>query len=202
MQIRTYQLQDNFSNIRYEDDQAVWFGDPCYVVPDESHDSGNNIWGQLIDAMYTRVDRQHPVTGEVYRSTEPLFDDKQHIRVVEIDTSLVGMGGKFYMWSTAYGDGCYPLTYRHHLVKKLGVDAGCLSMIPMSLIKGWGAEASARQLGYVADEPASPRHNGAYLSVTEGDMHWGDYDLLTGGNSQEDEEWDDHWMECDETSYV
>lgn len=203
MNIRTYQLQDNFSNIQLPEGESFWFGDPCYVVPDSHHDTGHDIWNKLIDAMYVRTDRQHPVTGEVYRSTEPLFDDRDNIRVVDVETSLVGMAGTFYMWSTAHGDGSYPLTYRHTVLKKLGVDAGCLSLIPMSLIEGWGASADAHNLGYVA-HPATlvPADYRGHLSVTEGDMHWGNFDLLTGSNSQEDEEWDDHWMECDDESYI
>ena len=203
MEVITYKLEDNHSFIEFEEGEELYFGDPCYVVPGWDHDSGNDVWDMLCNKMFHPVTKQHPDTGETYTSQEYDFDDKNHIRVVEIQTSLVGMAGKFHMWSTNFGDGSYPLTYRHHRVGTLGVDAGCLSIIPMSLIRGWGTEASAKQLGHITNEPASPRGNRSLISVADGDMNWGDYDLLTGSNSQDaDAEWDEHWIECDENSYV
>ena len=194
MDIKTYKLEDNFSRIGFEDEEAVWFGDPCYVVPGWNHDV--DIWDKLCDSFYVSVTKQHPSTGEVYTSRESLFDERDNIRVVEIDRAN-GMEGKFYMWSTAHGDGSYPLTYRHTKIDSLGVDAGCLSLIPRDLIVRWGTLSSAQQLGKFVTEFET-----AHLSVTEGDMHWGHYDLLTGSNSHEDdEEWDEYWAEQDEEMY-
>ena len=188
MDIKTYKLESKFSNIDLTAESAVWFGDPCYVVPgwDDQHD----IWEELCNKMFIPVTRQHPDTGEAFTSREPFFDDKNNIRVVEIASSI-GLGGKFYMWSTAHGDGSYPLTYNHVVQDRLGVDAGCLSLVPMSLIKAWGKETSAKQLGKIVTEFGSRD----YISVEEGDMHWGNYDLLTGYESQEDDaelEWEEY----------
>lgn len=193
MEIKTYKLE--MPHIDLSNESAVWFGDPCYVVP--GWEDNIDIWDKLCNSMFVPVTRQHPTTGEVYTSREPLFDDKNDIRVVEIHDAQ-GMEGKFYMWSTAYGDGSYPLTYRHTKIESLGVDAGCLSLVPKDLIDRWGKNTSALQLGKFVTEFGAHDH----LSVEEGDMHWGSYDLLTGHDSQEDdEEWDDHWAKQDEEMY-
>ena len=199
MEVITYKLEDKFSTIGFEEGEELYFGDPCYVVPGWNHDSGNDVWQMLCDKMFHKVTKQHPETGEVYNTSEYDFDDKNNIRVVEIKTSIVGMAGKFYMWSTESGDGTYPLTYKHAVISNLGVDAGCLSLIPMSVIKGWGTEASARQLGTIVKD-----HDKRAIAVENGDLYWGDYNLLTGYEAlrDRDQEWDDHWMECDEESYV
>lgn len=197
MEVITYKLEDKFSSIEFEEGEELYFGDPCYVVPGWNHDSGNDVWDMLCNRMFHSVTRQHPDTGETYTSREIDFDDKNNIRVVEIRTSLVGMAGKFHMWSTNMGDGTYPLTHMGTPLKELGVDAGCLSVIPMSLIRGWGAEADARSLGCIVDD-----HRKAGISVEEGDMFWGDYRLHTSWDAIRDMEAEDEWMECDEESYV
>ena len=125
------------------------------------------------------------------------FDDKNNIRVVKIETSLVGMAGEFHMWSTNMGDGTYPLLHRGAKIGELGVDAGCLSVIPMSVIKGWGAEADARSLGCIVDD-----HRKAGIFVENGDMFWGDYNILTSWDTMRDMEQEDEWMECDQESYI
>jgi hypothetical protein len=198
MKIITYKLEDKFAHINFEEGEELYFGDPCYVVPGWDHDSGNDVWEKLCNTMFHPVTKQHPETGETYTSNEYDFDDKNNIRVVEINTSLVGMSGKFHMWSTNYGDGCYPLTHMGRLIGNLGVDAGCLSLIPMSLIKGWGTEASARRCGTIVDDHSPERRS--LLSVEDGDMHWGDFCLPTNCDGGIEDE--DTWMNCDEESYV
>lgn len=199
MEIKTYKLEDNFTSISFEEGEELYFGDPCYVVPGWNHDSGNDVWAKLCDKMFHKVDKQHPTTGEVHTHHEYDFDDKNNIRVVDIRTSIVGMAGKFHMWSTNHGDGCFPLTHMGRKIGALGVDAGCLSLIPMSLIKGWGTEASARSLGTIVDD-----HRRSCLCVEDGDMFWGDYSIHTSYDAlrDQDEEWDEHWMDCDEESYA
>ena len=197
MEVITYKLEDKFSTIEFEEGEELYFGDPCYVVPGWNHDSGNDVWQMLCDKMFHPVTKQNPETGDVYTTSEYDFDDKNNIRVVEIKTSIPGMSGKFYMWSTESGDGTYPLTHMNTKIGELGVDAGCLSLIPMSVIKGWGTEASARQLGTIVDD-----HRRSFLAVEKGDMYWGDYNLLTGWEALRDMEEEDEWMECDEESYI
>lgn len=182
MKIETYKLEKKFSRINLSDQTSVWFGDPCYVVP--GWNDSRDIWSELCDEMFKPVTRQNPDTGEVYTSRESSFDERNNVRVVDIKTSLVGYSGKFYMWSTNYGDGSYPLTYRHEKIAELGVDAGCLSLIPMSVINDWGKTAEALTLGKVVDV-----FRDADLVIEDGDMYWGDYNILTGYESQEDD-WD------------
>ena len=191
MEIKTYKLeeQDRYVDFRsYQD--GVWFGDPCYVVPD-GHSHEKNYWGPLVDMMYTKEKFTHTDGNEYTRHT-PTLDERNDIRVVEIDNE------KFYMWSTAYGDGCYPLTLNHTVVSRLGVDAGCLSIVPMKLLNLWDVSITeAKRSGYVHNGPGLA----GFLSVEEGDMHWNNWDLLTGGMDEGDDEWDDHWAEQDEEMY-
>jgi len=193
MEIKTYKLeeQDRYVDFRsYED--GVYFGDPCYVVP--GWDADVDLWDRLCDKMFEKVTRKHPDTGEDYTSREEPFDSRNNVRVVEMDK----YGAKFYMWSTSYGDGCYPITLNNKLLEKVGVDAGCLSIIPMSLINRWGNESEAKRLGYVYDGPGLA----GYLSVEEGDMHWNNWDILTGGLDEDEDDDDEcYWSDQDEEMY-
>ena len=197
MEVITYKLEDKHSFIEFEEGEELYFGDPCYVVPGWNHDSGNDIWDMLCNEMFRKVTKQHPETGEIYTSSELDFDDKNNIRVVNIKTSLVGMAGEFHMWSTNMGDGTYPLLHMGSKIGELGVDAGCLSVIPMSLIKDWGTESDARSLGCIVDD-----HRRACICVEDGDMFWGDYSLHTSWEAMRDMEREDEWMDCDDESYV
>ena len=195
MEIQTYKLEDKFSKINLDGEQAVWFGDPCYVVP--GWDDDVDLWDKLCDEMFTRVTRQHPETGEVYISRESNFDERNNVRVVHVLDDK-GEGGKFYMWSTNYGDGSYPLLDRDKKIADLGVDAGCLSLVPMSLIEKWNKVSSAEQLGHIVTDFKS----GYCLNIEEGDMYWGGYSLHTGYESQEDAEAEEeHWAEMDSEMY-
>ena len=190
MKIQTYELQSKFGNISFEGEDQIWFGDPCYVVPGWNDDS--DMWSELCNKMFHPVTKQHPDSGEIYTSNELDFDDKNHIRVVNthIDTP------DFYMWSTSFGDGTYPLLHQGSKVAELGVDAGCLSIVPWSLIESWGKTSEANRLGHVAVDFRRAR-----ITVEDGDMFWGDYSLYTGYESQEDEQ-EDSWMGCNEESYA
>ena len=193
MKIQTFALEKNFSRIDFGDEQAVWIGDPCYIVPSWNDD--DNLWDALVSKMFRSVTREHPTTGEVYTSSEEPFDSRNTIRAVRISSPLLDKPTDFYMWSTAYGDGCYKLLYKNTQIASLGVDAGCLSIIPMSLIKAWGKE-SQTNTGTVVTRFS----NNAELYVEDGNMFWGpDFVLPTGGSDLEEEE--DEWMECDENSY-
>jgi hypothetical protein len=193
MTIKTYKLEEED---RYVDFRSyiggVYFGDPCYVVP--GWDDDVDLWDQLCDKMFVPVTHKHPDTGEEVTSREEPFDSRNNIRVVELHRKMDEPAGKFYMWSTAYGDGCFPITLNDKLVEKLGVDAGCLSIIPMNLINKWGKERSAKSDGYVYDGPGLA----GFLAVEEGDMRWNNWDILTGDNSQDD---DDSWMDEEEEMY-
>ena len=191
MKIKTYQLQPKFQRISFEEEDQIWFGDPCYVVP--SWNDNRDVWSELCDQIFHPVTKQHPDTGEIYTSNEFDFDDKNHIRVVNTNS----LWPNFYMWSTSYGDGTYPLLHKGIKVAELGVDAGCLSVVPWSLIKSWNKEADAKRLGYITSD-----FKDAHLEVENGDMFWGDYSLHTGYESQEDEEHEWINMECDQESYI
>lgn len=171
------QLTPANNNVDMTDETGgVWFGDPCYVFPNER-------WEEFCNTMFAYEKAHDP--------------DRHYIGKV---TSFTGTD--WYTWSTAYGDGCYHLQLNGNTVGRLGVDAGMLSAIPWSLIKEWGTESAAKQLGHVM----ASCHCVGQLKTDQGDMHWGyDITLPTGGlddESESDEEWDEHWAECDQESYV
>ena len=194
MKIQTYKLEDKFSKINLDGEEAVWIGDPCYVVP--GWDDDVDLWDKLCDEMFVKVTRQHPETGEVYVSRESNFDERNSVRVVDVQCKK-GKGGKFYMWSTSYGDGSFPLVHRDNKIAELGVDAGCLSIVPMSLVKKWNKVSSAEQLGHIVTDFKSDMT----LRIEDGDMFWSEYSLHTGYESQEDEEEEEHWAGMDNEMY-
>ena len=182
MNLNTYALTnpetgntDNYVDFRSYSD-GVWFGDPCYVVPD-GHSHEKNYWEPLIDMMYEKKKFTH-TDGKEYDQHVETFDSRNTIRVVEVDDE------KFYMWSTAYGDGCYPITLNDRVVDKLGVDAGCLSVVPVKLLNLWDiGPTEAKQSGFISEGPGLH----GFMAVEEGDFRWNNWDILTGPNAYEDE---------------
>lgn len=155
----------DFSN----EPDGVWIGDPCYVYPEED-------WTTWCDATF---DWEKNAFG-------PDLKQKEHY----IGKTTECTGEIWYSWSTAFGDGVYPLLIDGKQVARLGVDAGTLSVIPMSLIKRWaycGIIGQYRTHGHVVTDTHQLKD---VLGVDEGDMHWGSFmQLPTGG--MEDEEEDD-----------
>jgi hypothetical protein len=188
MKIKTYKLEEED---RYVDFRSyiggVYFGDPCYVVP--GWDDDVDLWEQLCNKMFAKTTKTNWATGEEITTHEEGFDARNNIRVVDVD------GEKFYMWSTSYGDGCFPITLNDKVLDRLGVDAGCLSIVPMNLINKWGKERDAQRLGYIYDGPGLA----GFLAVEEGDMRWNNWDILTGGLDEDDD--DDYWTSQDEEMY-
>ena len=164
-------LQD--TDIKGDDEDGFWFGDPCYVVPDE-------MWVPFCDA-WQAYDKRH----------QDDEDFSPHY-VAETHDEETGVG--FYSWSTAYGDGTYPLFVDGKQVARLGVDAGTLSAVPMKLIKHWqesGKIGDYNDLGHVV----SSDHLRGSIGTDGGDFHWGDISLPTGDSIYEDEE------ECEEEGF-
>ena len=152
-----------------------WVGDPCYVVPGE-------YWGPLCDnwQSFEKKHDDNPDNTPLPRSY-----------IAEVQDEEVGQC--FHLWSTAYGDGCYPLFVNGNKVADLGVDAGTLSVIPMSLIEHWnkqGLIGDYQSMGHVVEA----EHLQGELCCDEGDFTWGALSLPTGGMMDQDEE-EDPWME-------
>lgn len=166
-------LHDTY--VKGDDQDGFWFGDPCYVVPDE-------LWGPFCDA-WQNFEKQHNINPE----NEQL---PSHY-VAEIHDEQTGIG--FYSWSTAYGDGTYKLFVDDTPVADLGVDAGTLSAIPMKLIKHWkqqGRVGDYEDMGHVV----SAKHLDGEIGCENGDFHWDQVSLPTGYH-EEDEEDEDSWCE-------
>ena len=153
-----------------------WVGDPCYVVPEQYWDS--------LCANWSAYDKKHQDD-----------EDYKHHYVAEVQDEDAGLC--FHLWSTAYGDGCYPLHINDNKVAELGVDAGTLSVIPMSLIEHWqkrGLIGEYLEMGHVV----KAEHLSGKMQCEEGDFFWGDLYLPTGGMeegwSDEEDEWStDEW---------
>ena len=135
----------------YIDEQGsdlLWFGDPCYVVP-------NELWDSFCG-----------------------FDSKNQVKV-----NYKNLPCDFFVWSTAYGDGCFDLKKNGDVVAELGVDAGMLSMIPMRLIKQWMKESGEKLgdigPGYFEGGYALQGSFQGQLIVEKGNMSFGDITILT-----------------------
>lgn len=149
------------------DDQAgFWFGDPCYVVPED-------LWIPFCDA-WQAYDKRHEND-----------EDFKHHYVAETHDEETGVG--FYSWSTAHGDGSYDLIVNYKVVARLGVDAGTLSAIPMKLINHWKQQGRIGQYlshGHVV----SAEHLDGLIECDNGDFHWGQVSLPTSGSDEQEDE--------------
>lgn len=151
-----------------------WFGDPCYVVP-------SDMWDVWCD-RYVAYERAHPDLPRSY--------------IAQCHDEHTGLD--FYTWSTAYGDGSYRLFVRDKQVAMLGVDAGTLSAIPVTLIDHWrntGQIGDYEDMGHVIDAT----HCQGEMVTEGGDFFWGDVRLPTGFEDEDDE--DDPWAEESDEDY-
>tara|TARA_B100001093_G_C26516327_1_gene879783 strand:- start:16 stop:543 length:528 start_codon:yes stop_codon:yes gene_type:complete len=155
---------------------GVWIGDPCYVFPEDK-------WSDWCDKLFAweketfGKDRREHYVGETVHSA---------------------LGYKWYSWSTAFGDGTYPLIINDETVAELGVDAGTLSIIPMGLIKHWnksGEIGDYQEMGHVVTDVNQLKGE---LTTEAGDMFWGIGTRLPTGVQEEEEEEDD----CYEQGYM
>lgn len=148
---------------------AFWIGDPCYVVPDE-------MWGYFCDqwSSYEKKHNDNPVNEQLPRCYVASVGDE-------------ATGYTWYTWSTAYGDGTYPLFVDGKQVARLGVDAGTLSAIPVGLIESWRTTGKIGQYeshGHVV----SAEHLQGELTCDQGDTSWGGMHLPTAEQEDEEEE--------------
>ena len=169
-------LQD--THVKGDDADGFWFGDPCYVVPDE-------LWIPFCDA-WQNFEKQH--------DDNPDNEKLPSHYVAETHDEETGIG--FYSWSTAYGDGTYVLFVNNKRVASLGVDAGTLSAIPMKLIKHWkrqGRIGEYQDMGHVV---SADDLNGM-IGCDGGDFYWDNVSLPTGYQDGQDPDED----ECEEEGF-
>lgn len=86
---------------------------------------------------------------------------------------------KFILIGTAYGDGCYPLTKDGELITGLGVDAGCLSIIPVGDDFPLGEDSD----GYVVEMT-----DDFEFEAEGGNFSFGEYKVLTDYDNEDDED--------------
>jgi len=154
------------SGVKIPDGKA-WIGDPCYVFPD-TH------WANLCSLMFSR-----PAPN----SNIPTVNDEDGAEVtIEID----GKKYKFWIISTAFGDGVYTLTKDGVSINpELGVDAGLLSVIPLNVLDAWGGKED--HLG------ATVELKQAVLTAKEGNFTLqsptGEFQVITDGTDDVGEEY-------------
>jgi len=163
-EIKTYPLEDRFIKL----EGKFWVGDPCYIFAD-------NSWQKLCKLMCPT-------------HTDPDFDDRDTVRVVEVD------GVKCYLFGTAYGDGTYNLKQSDEVIGKLGVDAGMLSIIPMEIVKlrGWG------KTKWAGTEITFRGNNKKQIGVDGGDFFVDIYSIRTTDEEETYEDYDDEEEEDDD----
>ena len=172
-----YEKLNSPNNVDFSHDpDGVWFGDPCYVVPEEQ-------WGHFCDVMFA-YEKKHKLARHY---------------IGEVTDEATGLN--WYCWNTAYGDGSYHLMVNDRSVAQLGVDAGMLAVIPMRLIKHWqkqGEISNYFEHGHVLDSGICS----GVLDTEDGDMYFGyNITLPTGYDANhhfEDEEDED---ECVPNGY-
>jgi hypothetical protein len=82
-----------------------WIGDPCYLFRDD-------LWSELCNIFYP----------------------PDYIENGSVDSAVFEYDGNYFWYgSTAFGDGSYPVRKNHAFIKNVGVDAGCLSIIPLNM---------------------------------------------------------------------
>ena len=163
--------KDNVVNAA--DGTLWWFGDPCYVMPSDMWD----VWCN----RYVQYEKDNPDLPRCY--------------IVQCHDQETGYD--FYTWNTAYGDGCFPLFVDDNQVASLGVDAGTLSAIPMSLIHHWnknGRLGEHDDLGHVVNGT----HCQGEMIMEDGDLFWGDVRLPTGGCVDEEDDQEQYWEDDEE----
>jgi hypothetical protein len=157
------------------DPDGVWFGDPCYVVPEDQ-------WLHFCNLMFA-------------------YEEKNKLErhyVGEVTDESTGLN--WYCWNTAYGDGCYTLQVNGNSVASLGVDAGMLSAIPMRLIKHWtktGDISDHEGLGHVLDSDICV----GQLDTSEGDMYFGYNITLPTGEQYNLHDEEEEEEQCVEEGY-
>ena len=124
--------------------------DPCYIFADDP------FWSAFVDYSF-------PVD-------EPARDEV----MVEVD------GKPFYIFSTAYGDGCFPV-YEDGVPKgDASVDAGVLSIVPVEILTDEVLADVRRVSVRVSLE------NGCMPQRDEGDVTCGNIRIVTSGDDDEE----------------
>ena len=90
----------------------------------------------------------------------------------------------FFVCSTAYGDGGYPLIMasfaNDKYVGECGVDSGTLSIIPVELINEWNNMKEAERLGVFVD-----MKNDFRINAEDGNFSFGLYNMITSEQEEE-----------------
>ena len=139
--------------------------DPGYVF------TSDPFWGDMCDFMETHVDNQ---TGYLN---------------IQID------GLTAYAFTTAYGDGVYPVFSSGADIGSAGVDARILSLIPLALIEKYGSREQVDRFGVlvVLEHPSVPSYcdgdvtcGNLFIRTTDSDDDEGGY--IYGSSPEDNEE--------------
>lgn len=102
----------------------------------------------------------------------------------------------FFMWSTAYGDGHYPV----YGPKSGGVsvDSGTLAIIPVSLVEKWGATEELKRLEAMGNAISIRTARNFTVNEEECNVFFLDYCVDTSGFTCEDDDDDEEGGDGDE----
>lgn len=141
--------------VKYSIDQNQQFQPGAYYVGDPCYVYPNSEWGDFCDVM--------------------IVDNNT------LDGFFEYEGVPFFVGSTRYGDGSYPLIAGRATINTLAVDSGTLSIIPLELIEKWRAKIEHGLSGVVS------LNENTGVSHEQGDFEFGHYAIVTS-YEQEDEE--------------
>lgn len=168
--------------------------DPCYVVPDK-------LWDAFCDE-HTKLElvpggspMGHPYKdsdGEIKMKSDYLEDFRRTGKCCDIN------GRTCVIFSTAYGDGCYPIYKNGTLLGECGVDAGLLSFLDIdeetikAVKRDEEDECDINSLGVFVEL------DGLFTMPSNGNAVVGDVSLLTDEddkeeNEEEEEEYEDNY---------
>jgi hypothetical protein len=98
-------------------------------------------------------------------------------------------GQPFFVWSTAYGDGMYPVIGPK--CGSAGVDSGLLAVIPDDLVREWGESDEAKGLEKRMLACSIRLARSFIINEEKGDIFFGNYCVYTSGfTDDEDDEGD------------
>jgi len=163
-----------FIDPKFEKGQ-YWIGDLCYIYPDD-------FWSDYVE--------------EAFEGTNGRGKDWQGA-ILEYN------GIKVFTCNTCYGDGCYPVRKNGQVIGQCGVDAGMLSLVPVSLAQTWPEWKEKKELGIIIDVEKDFTIEVFGEQKRKGNWRFLDYDVITdyeegGEEDNEEEELDDGYGEYGE----
>lgn len=142
-----------------------------------------------IKIMKSQIDSDYNIKAGKYWVGDPcyIYPDKQWqelCRNILNEDQIVYEG--FFIGSTAYGDGGYPIFCKNVQMGRLGVDAGLLSVIPLSIAQKWPEWKKRKHLGVEITVTAD-----SVIEYSNGNFEFGDFRVITSDDNEVSEDDED-----------